>query len=153
MPEEFLTSQGLRKLKEELECLVKIKRSEVATRLKEAVMLGDLSENAEYIEAKDEQAFVEGRVSEIEEILRNAKIITGVPKAPTKVQIGCAMELESGSGIKRFTLVGKTEANPDNGEISADSPVGRAVLGRNSGEVVDVSTPVGKKKYRIVRIV
>lgn len=152
MPEEFLTNHGLKKLREELEHLLKVKRPEVAARLKEAVILGDLSENAEYIEAKDEQAFVEGRINEIEEIMRNAKIIAGIPKTSSRVEIGCAVDLETGSKVKRFTLVGKTESNPDNAEISAESPLGKAILGKNPGDMVDVHTPIGKKKYRIVRI-
>src|SRR3989338_7001804 len=152
MSEDFLTSQGLKKLKDELNILIKVRRPEVALRLKEAVALGDLSENAEYAEAKEEQAFVEGRVNEIEEVLRKSEIVDDEIRSESSVYIGCAVHLSSGTQVKTFTLVGKTEANPDNGEISADSPLGKAILGRARGEMINVHTQAGNKRYKIIKI-
>ncbi|OGZ58284.1 MAG: transcription elongation factor GreA [Candidatus Spechtbacteria bacterium RIFCSPHIGHO2_02_FULL_43_15b] len=152
MSEEFLTNQGLKKLKEELEYLVREKRREVAGRIREAVSLGDISENAEYAEAKEEQAFIEGRISEIESVFRNAKIVNSASRNASTVEIGCSVEVRGGAQTRNLMLVGKAEANPETGEISAESPLGRALLGKTAGETVDVHTPAGNRRYTIVRI-
>lgn len=151
---EFITKQGLSKLRQELLDLTKNKRSEVAERLKEAVVLGDLTENAEYAEAKDEQAFVEGRILEIENILRTVSLVSSTPRGKTSVQIGCAVHLAFSDGRRRktFTLRGKGEGRPEKGEISSDSPIGQAVLGRKAGEEVLVPTPAGNRRFKIIRI-
>lgn len=152
MPGEFITKKGLEKLKEELSGLVNKKRPEVARRIKEAVSFGDLSENAEYTEAKEQQAFTEGRISEIENILRNVSLVSKKSAKASFVQISCAVSLVSGSQKRVFKLVGKSEGNPSAGEISSDSPIGKALLGRVVGDEIDVPTPSGKKQYRIVKI-
>jgi len=153
MPEEFITKKGLEKLKNEYEELVS-KRPQVAERLKEAVSFGDLSENAEYIEAKDEQAFIEGRILEIESILRTVRLVqsSATRKSYSEAQIGCAVHLASGGQRKKFRLVGKGEGNPLNGQVSSDSPLGQAVLGKRIGDVITVSTPGGNKKYKVVKL-
>lgn len=153
MMEEFITKHGLLKLRTELEELVKRRRSEVAERLKESVSLGDLTENAEYAEAKDEQAFIEGRILEIENILRTAMLVQPRSKKQTlTAEIGSTILVRSGAEKKQFAVVGKGEGNPAEGEISSDSPIGRAVLGKSVGDIILVSTPSGTKHYKIVRV-
>lgn len=155
MSGEFITKTGLEKLKKELTELQTKKRHAVAERLKESLSFGDIAENAEYAEAKEEQAFVEGRIAEIENILRNAMLVntkTDLQGSWMGAEIGSLIEL-AGTGQKRkVRLVGKGEGNPLNGEISSDSPLGQAILGRKRGEQVWVSTPSGKKRYKIVSI-
>ncbi len=153
MAGEFITKHGLEKLRGELEELVKRKRPQVAERLKESVSLGDLTENAEYAEAKDEQALIEGRIFEIENILRTAILIQPRLKKQSLIaEVGSTVSMASGVEKRRFAIVGKGEGNPATGEISSDSPMGRAVLGKIAGDVVLVSTPGGTRKYKIVRI-
>lgn len=154
MLEEFITKKGFAKLQAELTALKTTRRAEVAERLREALSFGDISENPEYIQAKEEQAFVEGRIAEIENILRSTMLIedTFAKSTIMKAGIGCVVELASGGRIKKFTIVGKGEGDPLCGEISSDSPLGQALLGRCSGDFIKVSTPSGNKRYRIVRI-
>lgn len=154
MAGEFLTKKGLLKLQGELEELVRRRRPQVAERLKEAVSFGDLSENAEYAEAKEEQAFVEGRISEIENILRTANLVSEKRTFDifSGAEIGCVVEVESNGQFNKFKIVGKGESNPAKGHISSDSPIGQALLGKVAGEEIDVLTPVGNKRYKIVRI-
>lgn len=153
MAGEFITKQGLEKLKLELEELVKRRRPQVAERLKESVSLGDLTENAEYAEAKDEQAFIEGRIFEIENILRTAMVVQPRSKNRSLIaEIGSAVALKCGTEKKRFVIVGKGEGNPLKGEISSDSPIGQAALGKVVGDVILVSTPSGTKQYKIVQL-
>jgi len=152
MPQEFITKKGLEKLKAELDELVNVKRPEIAGRIKDAVALGDLSENAEYSEAKDAQAFIEGRVSDIEEILRSTRLVSGRATDRSFVQVGCAVKLVSGENKHQFKLVGSGEGNPANGELSTDSPIGKAILGKVPGDEIEISTPTGKKRYKIIQI-
>lgn len=153
----LITKEGLKKLKEELELLKKIKRKEVAERLKEAISYGDLSENAEYEEAKNEQAFVEGRILELENQVRNAKIISEKhAKGKGKVvEIGSEVTVQE-KGKSRdpetYTIVGSTEADPLEHKISNESPIGRALLGKAKGGVVEVDAPGGRFKYEVVKI-
>ena len=151
---EFITKQGLAKIKQELEALVKYKRPEIAERIKEAVALGDLTENAEYAEVKDQQGFIEGRIFEIENVLRTVRVVSATPRGRSFVQIGCAVHLASlrGGGRKNFMIRGKGEGRPEKGEISSDSPIGEAILGRKVGDEVEVPTPDGNKRFRIIRI-
>lgn len=150
---EFITKQGIEKLRFELEELVKVKRPQIAERIKEAVSFGDLAENAEYAEAKEEQAFIEGRIMEIEAILRNAMVVQPISRNPAMgVQIGCAVEILGAAKLKKMILVGKGEGNPLRGEVSCDSPIGKAVLGKMIGDVITVSTPKGNKQYKIAKI-
>lgn len=153
MAGEFITKQGFLKLKNELNFLKRKKRLEVAERIKDALSIGDISENAEYAEAKEEQAFVEGRVVEIENILRTASLIDeSTPIEKTSVYIGCALEVKSGETSRKFFVVGKGEGDPLKGQISSDSPIGQALIGRRVGEEVEVPTPLGTKRYKVMRI-
>jgi transcription elongation factor GreA len=149
--EFFLTQAGVDKLKEELHGLVSNKRVEIAARLKEAKEYGDLSENIQWDDAKDQQAFVEGRIAEIENILKHASVIQQ-PKKASEVQIGSTVHLELEDGIQRYVIVGSTEANPDEGKISNESPIGRALLGKKAGEHVEVEVPSGTMTYKITKV-
>jgi transcription elongation factor GreA len=153
----LVTKEGLKKLKEELEHLKTVRRKEVAARLKEAISYGDLSENAEYEEAKNEQAFVEGRILELDKQVRRSKIISdGQAKKKSQiVEIGSHVTvLEKGGrgDPETYTIVGSTEANPVEQKISNESPVGKALLGHSKGDTVEVEAPGGKSKYEIVKI-
>ena len=153
----LLTKEGLKTLKEELEELKKVKRKEVAARIKEAISYGDLSENSEYEEAKNEQAFLEGTILELEEKIKHAKIISEKHKKTTKTaQFGSKVHLKNITKKKEelevYTIVGSTETDPFNGKISNESPIGIAVLDRGKGEKVKVHAPVGSVEYEIVKI-
>lgn len=149
---EFITKKGLEKLRAELDELLDVKRPEVASRIKDAVAFGDLSENAEYSEAKDAQVFIEGRISEIGNTIRNAKLVSSGSGSSSMVNIGCLVHLASSGQKREFKIVGKAESNPALGHISSDSPIGKALLGRTMGEVIEVPTPAGNKKFKIVKI-
>lgn len=146
----LLTPEGLQKLKEELDHLVSERRQEIIERIQEAVAHGDLSENADYAQAKEEQAFVEGRIQEIEEIIRNAEIIHHVDS--DVVNIGSGVKVKIDGKEYSYTVVGSNEANPKEGRISNESLVGRALMGRKKGEKIDIQTPAGKKVYEIVKV-
>ena len=151
---DYLTQEGLVQIKRELEELRTVKRNEVADRLKEAASFGDLSENAEYVEAKEAEAFLETRIEELEEILRNYQLVKK-PSPNTNMdtaEIGRAVHVVAGSDKYIFTLVGQEEAIPQKGRVSSSSPVGRALLGKKVGEEFLVPTPGGKKKFRITKI-
>lgn len=152
MSQGFITKEGLHKLKQELADLQTKRRSEVAGRIKASIDFGDLLENAEYAEAKEDQAFMEGRIAEIENVLRNVNLVSGTPSGKANVQVGCKVYLAVAGGTKSFKIMGKGEGDPTRGEISSDSPIGSAVLGRRIGEEFDVPAPSGIKKYKIVRI-
>jgi transcription elongation factor GreA len=153
MEEIFLTPVGFRKLEEELEYLKTVRRREVAERIRQAKEFGDLSENSEYEDAKNEQAFVEGRIRELEVLLRNARVIAETGSNGI-VEIGSRVRLRDlGTGEEfEFQIVGSAEADPTQNRISHKSPVGQAVLGRRPGEVVEVQTPGGRAVYEIVQI-
>lgn len=152
----LITKEGLEKLKEELNYLKEVKRKEVAERLKEAISYGDLSENAEYEEAKNEQAFVEGRIMELEEKIKFAKIIDEKLKKGVVVQLGSHVIIQNLSSKSKaeeeFTIVGSTEADPLNHKISNVSPVGKALLDHRAGETVKVMAPSGFIEYKIVKV-
>jgi transcription elongation factor GreA len=148
--EFHLTAAGLQALKDELKELTTTKRGEIAGRLKEAKADGDLSENAMYDAARDEQSFVEGRISEIEHILKHAVVISN--KGTGTVSLGSKVHVELEEGEQEYVIVGSTEANPDEGKISDQSPIGKALLGRKSGDEVHVDVPSGTMVYRIKRI-
>lgn len=155
--ETLVTKEGLKKLKDELEFLKGTRRKEVAQRLKEAISYGDLSENSEYEEAKNEQAFVEGRVIELERKIKNAKIISehDTKKTAKEVNIGSHVTIsEEGKNMdpETFTIVGATEADPFDHKISNESPIGKALLGQVKGDVVRVPTPSGIVEYEIVKV-
>jgi transcription elongation factor GreA len=147
----YLSRDGLEKLRAELDEMTNVRRAEVATRIHDAKEHGDLSENAEYEDAKNEQAFVEGRIQTLEALIKNATIID--EKHSTEhVQIGSTVSVESDDGKQTFTIVGSTEASPREGRISNESPVGRALLGRKKGDKVVVRVPAGDFSYTIVTI-
>jgi len=147
----FITKKGSERLAKELDELKK-KRRGVAARIKAAREFGDLSENSEYADAKDEQAFVEGRISEIEHILKNAKIIEDQKNNKTFVQVGDRVLVSLDSGEIEFQIVGSYEADPEQGLISNESPIGQALLGRKPGDAVEVNVPAGKIIYTIKKI-
>lgn len=152
MPTNFLTREGFQKLQDELEYLRSVKRQEVANRLHEAMEGGELIENAEYEAAKNEQAFVEGRIQELEIILASARVIEESHKADI-IQVGSTVTIqEDGSKPEKYTIVGAAEANPRAGRISNESPIGRAILNHRAGDEVQVEAPGGMYKVRIVKI-
>ncbi len=148
----YISKDGLEKLRAELEDMITVKRPEVADRIHDAKEHGDLSENAEYEDAKNEQAFVEGRIQTLQALIKNATIIDE-NHSTDHVQIGSTVEVASDDGGKEsFTIVGSTEAKPTEGRISNESPVGRALLGKKKGENVTVQVPAGDIAYKIVGI-
>lgn len=150
----LLTDEGLKKLEDELEYLKTQKRKEVAEKIKHARGFGDLSENSEYDEAKDEQAKVELRIVEIEKMLKNAKIIDDSEINLDIVSVGAKLKLydyEYEEDLE-YIIVGSTEADPANGKISDESPIGKALLGKKVGEDVEVETPGGTVKFKILDI-
>lgn len=147
----YISKDGLVTLRRELEELIGVRRPEVAQRIHDAKELGDLSENAEYEDAKNEQAFVEGRIQTLEALIKNATLIDE-HTSNDHVQIGSTVKVSGPDGSQSFTIVGSTEAKPAEGRISNESPVGRALLGRKKGESVTVSVPAGDLDYKIVSI-
>lgn len=150
----ILTSDGLKKLENELEELKTKTRKDVASKIKTAISFGDLSENSEYDEAKNEQAMVEARISQIEAMLKNAKIVDSDQLSNDIVEIGSKVRLKDASDgeVFEYRIVGSMEANPMEGRISDESPVGKSLLGRKIGELVETETPSGVVKYEILDI-
>ena len=150
----ILTREGLEQLEQELEHLRTVKRTEVKERLKEAIALGDLSENSEYDDAKTEQAFMEGRILELEKMIRNAKIIEDGEQQNDTITVGSLVTVKDieFDEITEYRLVGTVEADPMNNRISNESPVGRALLGHKAGEIIDVEVPAGIIQLEIVSI-
>lgn len=149
-----LTVEGLKKLEEELEFLKSVKRREVAERIKQAIEFGDITDSSEYEDAKNEQAFIEGRILTLEKALRNAHIIDSESVDTDEVCVGCTVylqDLDEGSEVY-YTIVGTMESDPASNKISYESPVGRAVLGQRVGSIVEVQVPVGTLRYKIVDI-
>ncbi|HLJ58323.1 MAG TPA: transcription elongation factor GreA [bacterium] len=148
--ETILTPEGLRKLEEELDHLKTVKRKEVAERIKQAKEFGDLAENSEYEDAKNEQAFTEGRILTLEGMLRSVKVINNHEVRSDVVTIGSTVKIadESGEDLT-YTIVGSAEADPLRDKISNESPVGRALLGKRKGQVVTVQVPAGTIRYTI----
>lgn len=149
-PVKYLTSKGLEKLKKELNHLKTVKRREIAERLRHAASFGDLSENAAYQEAKEAQGFLERKILELEKTIRSAKIIE--KKGTEQIQIGSIVSVVSSVGKEKFQIVGPEEANPQEGKISYQSPLGKALLGRSVGSTIKVETPAGKMQYKILKI-
>lgn len=147
----ILTKEGLANLKEEYEVLVKEKRPAVTERIQRAREFGDLAENSEYDAAKEEQTLLENRITRLKEILAKHQIIQVSQKADFVV-IGSTIVVEVDSEKDEFTIVGTTEANPSERKISNESPVGAALLGAKVGEVVEVTTPIVRAKYKILEI-
>ena len=154
MPTNFLTKEGFEKLQEELDYLRTVKRQEVADRLHEAMEGGELIENAEYEAAKNEQAFVEGRIQELEMLLATARVIEeDKKKRADAIQVGSTVTIqEDGYEEESYTIVGAAEANPRDGRISNESPIGKVILSHRAGDEVQVEAPDGSYKVRIVKI-
>ncbi|HVN26083.1 MAG TPA: transcription elongation factor GreA [Candidatus Paceibacterota bacterium] len=148
---QYVTKERLEEFKLELEELKNKRRLEVAQRLKQAKEYGDLSENSEYAEAREEQANVETRIAELEELVKNASIIEKADHADS-VQVGSTVIVKKGEKVSTYTIVGPYEAKPEDGRISDESPLGRAFLKRRVGESVNVATPAGSATYQIVEI-
>lgn len=150
----ILTYEGLQKLEDELQNLKVNKRKEVAQKIKEAREQGDLSENAEYDAAKDEQRDIEARIEEIEKILKNAEVVVEDEVDLDKINIGCQvriLDMEYNEELQ-YKIVGSTEANSLKGKISNESPVGRALIGKGTGDVIEVETQMGVLKYQVLEI-
>jgi len=148
---QYLTKERLGEFIIELEMLKNKKRVEVAERLKQAKEYGDLSENSEYSEAREEQANVESRIAELEEITKDAITIQKSEGSDT-VKVGSAVNVKKGDKIMTYTIVGPYEAKPEDGKISDESPLGKAFLKRRAGEMVEVTTPGGTTTYEILKI-
>jgi transcription elongation factor GreA len=153
MSPSFLTREGYQKLQDELDHLRNIKRMEIADRLHEAMDDGELIDNAEYEAAKNEQAFVEGRIKELEILLANARVIDESHISTEVVQIGSTITIkEEGFEPEIYTIVGTAEADPRYGRISNESPLGKAVLNHKSGDQISIEAPEGAYKVQIVKV-
>lgn len=149
--EIVLTQEGLAKLEQELDELKTVHRKEVNDRIRQAKEFGDISENAEYEDAKQEQAFVEGRIIRLEQMVRNARIIDTSGSTAEEVVLGASVkvkEVKSGESFE-FAIVGSAESDPPNKRLSNESPLGNALIGRKKGETIDVTTPRGVVQYKI----
>ncbi len=147
----YVTKEGLEKLRTELKELKTVKRKEISLRIQEAKEFGDLSENAEYSEAKTEQGFTEGRIIEIENIIKNAMVIAD-EVAGGLVQVGSTVTVESDTGKRTYTIVGSNESDPTTGLISNESPLGQAFIGHKVGDEVEVKVPSGTATYRVLAL-
>lgn len=149
--EQIISREGYEKLKKELEYLINVKRREIADRIQKAKDMGDLSENAEYAEAKDEQAFNEGRILELEALIKNLTIVEN-GKDKEKVGMGSKILVKVDNKEKEYTIVSFNEVDPLEGKISNESPLGRAFLDKKAGDKVKVQTPKGEMEYEILKI-
>lgn len=154
MPKDvILTPEGLASLKAELEHMSTVRRREVAARIKEAREFGDISENAEYDDAKNEQAMIESRISQLEEKLRSATVIDASELDNETVRVGTVVHVVDGDGKKvKYTIVGSAEARPAELKLSNESPVGKALIGRRKGDTVTFATPRGERQLKISKI-
>jgi transcription elongation factor GreA len=153
--QQYLTEEGAAALRAELDALKNVKRPELAFKLKEAISMGDLSENADYADAKEQQAFLEGRINQLEALLRSAIIIESDKKNKEKIVLvgsQVVVQEEGESGSETFTIVGAAEADPNSGKISNESPIGAALLGRKVKDTVKVKTPGGEIVFKIKSI-
>ena len=149
---QYLTPEGAEKLKAELEELKGPKREELSARLRSAIQMGDLSENADYHKAKEDQGFLEGRIQELDAILRNSVIIEKT-KSTGIVTIGSQVTIQEDTfDPETYHLVGPTEADPRQGRISNESPIGRALMDKKVGDIAEAETPGGKIKFKIIKI-
>lgn len=146
----YLTKEGLEELKQELEQLVKVRRPEILERVSTARNMGDLSENAEYTVSREELSFIDGRIEELEELLKQVVLISNTHSGTIK--LGSVVKVNLGSDKEEFTLVGEWEADPKDRKISHESPLGKALLGKKVGETVEVDAPAGKIIYTIEAI-
>jgi transcription elongation factor GreA len=151
---KYLTQKGLEELKKEHKELVKTKRPQIVTRLSIARDMGDLSENAEYTAARDELVLTDRRIDELESLLKNATVIKEKPQGNKSkfVNLGSKVTVQIDSKKEVFTIVGEWESNPGEKKISNESPVGKALLGKSSGDIVEIQAPAGKMTYKIIAI-
>jgi len=152
--QSVITQEGLEKLKEEIESLSTVKRREVAERIKEAREFGDIAENAEYDDAKNEQMLLEHRIATLEERMRDARVISKKDIAKDVVSVGSKVKLRDVAAKEtvEYYIVGSAEANPAENKLSNESPVGKAIIGHKKGETVEVAAPRGKMKFKIMEI-
>jgi transcription elongation factor GreA len=151
--EMYLTSEGAAKLRAELEELKGPRREEMAKRLRAAIQMGDLSENADYHKAKEDQSFMEGRIQELEYLLKNAIIVDADQVSKDTVQVGACVTVQERDGLQeQYFLVGVKEADPRKGRISNESPIGRALMGSHVGDEVTATTPGGDIRLKIIKI-
>ena len=149
----YLTEEGKKEIEKELEILKGEKRRELSKRLRSAIQMGDLSENADYIAAKEEQGFLEGRIQELEYLLKYAEIIDKNNNSNHIVNIGSTVTIqEEGEEPETYYIVGSKEADPQNGRISNESPIGSALLGAKVGDTVTVKTPAGSFQFKVLKI-
>jgi len=147
----ILTKEGLAELKKELKNLIDVKRPEVVQKISIARDMGDLSENAAYVSARDEQAFIEGRIAELEEIVKNAVVSSGAPVKGV-ISVGCKIRVHVDGVEEEFCLVGGPEADPKEKKISHESPLGKALMGKKVGDKVEIEAPIGKLVYTILSV-
>ena len=147
---KYLTPEGLKKIKKELDFLKNVKRKEIAKRLKKAISFGDLSENADYSQTKEDQAFLEGKIAEFEETIISAALVK--KKSKSIVQIGSVVLTESKGKKEKFEIVGQEETDSLKNKISINSPLGKAILNKHKGETVKIATPEGEIRYKILKI-
>lgn len=148
---KYLTPEGLKKIKKELDYLINVKRKEIAERIRHAASFGDLSENAAYDEAKDAQGFLEGKIRRLKTVLSQAQVIK--KEKSEKVQIGSIVHIKSENNKERkFQIVGSEEVDIMNGKISQESPIGSALLGKSKGKKIKIKTPEGKIEYEILKV-
>jgi transcription elongation factor GreA len=148
----LLTKDGLKALEDELQQLVNVRRSEVAERIRQARDFGDIAENAEYTEAKNEQSLLEGRIQTLEVMVRNAVMIEEEPRQKGVVAAGSQVRVSSDEGEESYTIVGAAEADPLGGRISNESPLGRAMLGHKAGDEVEWTSPMGTSRVKILSV-
>ena len=152
--ELLLTKDGLEKLEKELSHLRTVKRKEVAARIKQAISYGDITDNSEYEDAKNEQAFIEGRIITLEKLLRRARLLEKEDKSDNSIALGSVVklkDLDSGE-VFEYTMVSTAEADPSEKKISNESPVGKALIGRVPGDEVEIKAPVGLVRYKIEEV-
>lgn len=152
MNDIIITKDGLKKLKEELDLLKSTKRKELIERIQRAKELGDLSENADYADAKEEQSFVEGRIQELENLLAKAIVVENNNGNKQMINIGSKIKLTTKNSIVEYTITGFNEADPLKGKISNESPLGRELIGKKLGDEIEITTPKGKIQYKILEI-
>ena len=148
----LLTRDGLRQIEDELDQLVSIRRNEVAERIRQAREFGDIAENSEYTEAKNEQGLVEGRIQTLEAMIRNAVLIEDEPREAGVVAVGARVRVELEDGEEDYAIVGAAEADPLNGRISNESPLGRALIGHRAGDELEWDSPSGTSRVRILAV-
>jgi transcription elongation factor GreA len=148
----LLTKDGLKALEDELQQLVNVRRNEVAERIRQARDFGDIAENAEYTEAKNEQSLVEGRIQTLEVMVRNAVMIEEEPRQKGVVAAGSQVRVSSDEGEESYTIVGAAEADPLAGRISNESPLGRAMLGHRAGDEIEWTSPMGTSRVKILSV-